>query len=82
MGSNTAVYWMNVSIAYTYNEKEKNKGSQIGHTIIKNNMSSFSNQITLYNFTTLNMWISNKNFKVHINKKEFLQNQVTKTATE
>jgi hypothetical protein len=55
VGSNTAVYWMNVSIAYTYNEKEKNKGSQIGHTIIKNNMSSFSNQITLYNFTTLNM---------------------------
>jgi hypothetical protein len=44
-----------LAITYTYNEKEKNKGSQMGQTIIKNNMSSFLNQLTLYNFTTLNM---------------------------
>jgi len=40
-----------LAITYTYNEKENNKGSQMGHTIIKNNMSSFSKQLTLgYNF--------------------------------
>jgi hypothetical protein len=34
VGSNPAVYWMDVSDAsyYIYIEKKKNKGSQIGHT--------------------------------------------------
>ena len=34
MGSNPAVYWMDVSDAsyYIFIEKKKNKGSQMGHT--------------------------------------------------
>jgi hypothetical protein len=34
VGSNPAVYWMDVSNAsyYIFNEKKKNKGSQMGHT--------------------------------------------------
>jgi len=34
MGTNPAVYWMDVSKAsyYIYNEKKNNKGSQMGHT--------------------------------------------------
>jgi hypothetical protein len=34
VGSNPAAYWMDVSDAsyYIFNEKKKNKGSQMGHT--------------------------------------------------
>ena len=66
MGSNLAVYWMDVSDASYYMsiEKKKNKGSQMGHTkkYLKKNLL-FGNSSSCMAWNSLRVYLGNRSLE-------------------